>query len=258
MVCMQVWETLGCVAHRGGVVVSSAVLSVGVVQAVARVSGLQLELVARRTLDDHSATQRQADIRSGVVVSVAPRVLLPAHDEGEGLRVGWLEAPGRARWAHPTATVADSGDPAGGLDGPTAQLTYVLPPLFGGVELVMAWPEIGFAEQVVPMTLPDQAAVERASVSVWDAVTLSGSPPSWTSDLPVEGGRARYRPEEGLALVDPRVLWRSADALIVLTRLSSYDQVWQVELVGYARNTRADIAMAATRPQPHVQVPTSG
>ncbi|TMM35952.1 MAG: hypothetical protein E6F99_17355 [Actinobacteria bacterium] len=70
-------------AHRGGLVVRRPELTVGVVRAVSRPTGLELDLLARRPPDRRSATERQADIRAGRdAPPVVPRRLLPKFDEG--------------------------------------------------------------------------------------------------------------------------------------------------------------------------------
>src|SRR5690349_21489759 len=92
-------ETFGVLAHHGGLVVERPELTVGVVRAVSRPTGLELELLARRPLDRRSASERQADIRAGrAAPSTAARRLLPSFDEGIDLRVGWLDHDGRAHW----------------------------------------------------------------------------------------------------------------------------------------------------------------
>ncbi|GIE76983.1 hypothetical protein Aph02nite_29330 [Actinoplanes philippinensis] len=76
-------RTLGVLAHRGGLIAERPELTVGVLRAVSRPTGLELELVARRPLDRRSAGERQADIRAGRRgPAPAPRRLLPPYDEG--------------------------------------------------------------------------------------------------------------------------------------------------------------------------------
>jgi len=142
-------ETLGVLAHRGGLLVERPELSVGVVRAVSRPSGLEVELLARRPPDGRSATERQADIRAGRgVVRAAQRRLLPAFDEGMDLRAGWLDDDGRPHWEYGSRS-SSSGDAAGGGRGPSLRTVLALPPLFDRVSMVLAWPEIGFPETVV-------------------------------------------------------------------------------------------------------------
>src|SRR6476661_1969763 len=104
-------ETLGVLAHPGGLVVERPELSVGVVCAVSRPTGFELELLARRPLDRRSAVERQADIRAGrAAPPAAPRRLLPPFDEGIDLRVGWLDHDGRAHWQFASSWSSSSGD----------------------------------------------------------------------------------------------------------------------------------------------------
>ncbi|MDI5978619.1 hypothetical protein [Amycolatopsis magusensis] len=97
---MDTTETLGALAHPGGLLVRRPELTVGIVRVVSRLSALVIELLARRPLDRRSATERQRDIRDGLSSppKVASRQLLPASDEGMHLRAGWLDHTGRAHW----------------------------------------------------------------------------------------------------------------------------------------------------------------
>src|SRR6266487_423928 len=166
---MSMVETLGALAHHGGLVVERPELSVGIVRAVSRPTGLELELLARRPLDRRSASERQADIRGGrVEPSIAPRRLLPPFDEGIDLRVGWLDHYGRAHWEFGSGS-SSGGDHFEGTNGPSLRTVLRFPPLFDHASVVLAWPEIGFPETVVELSLPDRATVERNTVSIWDA-----------------------------------------------------------------------------------------
>jgi hypothetical protein len=139
-------ETLGVLAHRGGLVVDRPELSVGVVHAVSRPTGLELELIARRPLDSRSAAERQADIRAGRDARPsAPRRLLPQVDEGTDLRVGWLDRDGRAHWEYGSLS-SSSGDHFEGVNGPSLRTVLRFPPMFDNMSIVLAWPEIGFPE----------------------------------------------------------------------------------------------------------------
>src|SRR4029453_8642152 len=78
------FETLGVLAHHGGLVVERPELTVGVVRAVSRPTGLELELLARRPLDRRSASERQRG---------APRAGAPRHG---GRRAGFCRRSTRA------------------------------------------------------------------------------------------------------------------------------------------------------------------
>ncbi|MCS7481852.1 hypothetical protein ACFFQW_34895 [Umezawaea endophytica] len=222
---MEPIETLGVVAHPGGVLVRRPELTVGVVRAVARPSGLAVELLSR--------TPREVAIRP----AVAPRRLLPAYDEGMNLRVGWLEPDGRARWEYVTTERGRSSP-----TGPTERCgVYLLPPLFDEVSLVLAWPEIGFAETVLPLRLPARDEVEAAATSVWDAPRL-GVPVTEEFDRHVSDfGPLDLAIEEGVVLAGPTVLHGSADAVVVLTRATAVGTALSVELLSIARGALAAV-----------------
>jgi len=220
---MEPIEILGVVAHPGGVLVRRPELTVGVVRAVARPSGLAVELLSR--------TPRKVAIRP----AVAPRRLLPEYDEGMDLRVGWLEAGGRARWEY---AVSERG-----RTSPTAPTercgVYLLPPLFDEVSLVLAWPEIGFPETVFPLRLPARDEVAAVATSVWDA-------PRHGVPVTEEFGRhhADYGPldlaiEEGVVLAGPTVLHGSEDAVVVLTRATAVGSALSMEVISIARGALA-------------------
>jgi hypothetical protein len=232
--------TLGALAHRGGLLVRRPELVIGVVQAVSRPSGLSLELIARRPLDRRDATQRQRDIRArrGEPARVAPRQLLPEHDEGENLRFAWLDQAGRAHWEYSSMSSSWSGDDHTGSDGPSWRFTYVLPPAFDQLSLVLAWPEIGFDETVVTIPLPDRATVERATTSIWRAPV--GAQPV-TGPL-TDHHIAHHAPvpiEEGTVIAAPRVLHRGDHAAVVLTRLTAIGTALSIELFGVVTGPRA-------------------
>lgn len=233
-------ETLGVLAHHGGLVVETPELSVGIVCAVARPDGLDLELIARRPLDRRSASERQADIRarrSGP--PMAPRRLLPPFDEGIDLRVGWLDHDGRAHWEFGSLS-SSSGDHYEGTSGPSLQTVLRFPPLFDHASVVLAWPEIGFAETVVDLSLPDRATVERDTVSIWDApLEVRRAPTSLNhrvgafpfEELAVETGRM---------VAGPRVLSRGYEAVVVLTRLTRVGQALSMEILSVANDERVN------------------
>jgi hypothetical protein len=231
--------TLGAVAHRGGLLVRRSELTVGVAQAVARPSGLRLELIARRPVDRRDPAERQRDIRFGrdSPLTRAPRVLLPEFDEGEDLRLGWLDEAGRAHWEFPSSMSSWPGDSYDGFVGPNWRLAYDLPPLFDQVSIVLAWPEIGFDEAVVTITLPDRATVDRAFTSIWQA-------PLDTLPIPElsHHSAAHHEPmpvETGTVVATPRVLHRDPHAAIALTRVTAIGPALCLELLGAVTGPRA-------------------
>ena len=217
-------------------------LSVGVVRAVSRLSALEIELIARRPLDRRSATERQQDIRAGLPnhPAVAPRRLLPAYDEGVDLRVGWLDEAGHAHWEFATSYSGSSGDHFLGTSGPFCRAVFRFPPAFDRMSLVLAWPEIGFPETVIPVPLPDRATVERASASIWQApLDVRPSPEGLTHRV----GDYLDPPalETGTNVAPPRVLHRRDHrAAVVLTRLTAADSLLSVELFCVAKGDDAD------------------
>jgi hypothetical protein len=192
-------DALGVIAHRGGLVAESHVLTVGVVAAIARPGGLELDLIARRPRNQPAAAP-------------AARRLLPAYDEGLDLRVGWLDADGRAHWEYPARTSSD---------GYEYRSVVTLPSLFGRASVVFAWPEIGFPETVVDLPLPDRATVERDTVPIEEAPVRAGTAPAGLrhrlGELPPDNPAI----ETGRIVADQQVLHRSATAVVVLTRLTA-------------------------------------
>lgn len=235
-------ETLGALAHSGGLIVERPELTVGVLRAISRPDGLEIELLARRPRDHRTALQRQADIRARRDGSpaAAARHLLPQHDEGENLRFGWLDGDGRAHWAYPSHGSYDSGGTAEEDWGPTLRSAYQIPPLFDEASFVLAWPEIGFPETVIRVALPDRAAAQRATVSIWEA-------PVRVSVVPV--GSLTYRDDEllttqvaieaGQAVAAPRVLYRGEHAVVVLTRLVAVGPLLSMQVRSVARGDAA-------------------
>lgn len=238
-------ETLGVLAHRGGLVVERPELSVGVVRAVSRPRGLEVELLARRPLDRRSATERQADIRAGRGVAPAsPRRLLPRFDEGTDLRVGWLDHDGQPHWEFGSLS-SNSGDAAGGTLGPSLRTVLDLPPLFDHVSLVLAWPEIGFPETVVGLTLPDRATVERDTVSIWRAPLDALRAPKLRIRSFAAFPPGDVAPEAGRIVAGPRVLSRGDRAVVVLTRLTAVGPALSMEVLSVAEEHVADAVAAA-------------
>lgn len=238
-------ETLGVVAHRGGLVVERPELTVGVVSAVSRPGWLELELLARRPLDRRSGPERQADIRAGRAGPVvAPRRLLPQYDEGLELRVGWLDDGGRAHWEYGSWS-SSSGDHFEGVHGPSLRTTLRFPPLFDRVGLVLAWPELGFAEAVVELPLPDRATVERETVSIWDAPVRARRP---AEPLTYRDGDSGFDPvpvEAGRIVAGPQVLSRAGGAAVVLTRVTAVGEVLALEINSVAAGAGDDSGQGA-------------
>ncbi|MFD1374078.1 hypothetical protein [Actinoplanes sichuanensis] len=224
-------QTLGVLAHRGGLIAEHPQLTVGVLRAVSRPGGLELELMARRPLDRRGPTERQADIRAGRTgPAPAPRNLLPPYDEGLDLRVGRLDEAGHAHWVYPRSTSSFSGDHAGGTHGPTLQTLILLPPVFDRLSLVLAWPEIGFPETVVDLPLPSRATVHRDTVSIWDAPVHTSRPPETLRHRAGVLPATEPEAETGRIIAGPRVLARCEDAVVVLNRLTETGDMLSFEL----------------------------
>jgi hypothetical protein len=240
--------TLGVLAHRGGLLVRRPELTVGVVQAVSRTSGLSVEVIARRPLDRRDATQRQRDIRLQQPLA-APRGLLPDYDEGQNLRLGWLDRAGRAHWEYSTTSSSSSADDHTGSDGPNWRCTFVLPPMFDQVSLVLAWPEIGFEETAVTIPLPDRASVERATTSIWQAPVASVPVTEPLTDHRTDD-HVRVPIEAGTVIAAPRVLHRSEHVAVALTRLTAIGSALSIELHSVATGPVADTLMAQSFPPP--------
>ncbi|MFC4063408.1 hypothetical protein [Actinoplanes subglobosus] len=192
-------DTLGVTAHRGGLIAESQVLTVGVVSAIARPGGVELDLIARRP-------------RSLPAVAAAARRLLPAYDEGLDLRVGWLGAGDHALWEYPSRTSSDGYEYRSVVD---------LPPLFDRMSMVLAWPEIGFPETVVDLPLPGRTAVERGTVSVWEAPARFTAPPPGLRHRLGEHPPDHPAIEAGRIVAGQQVLCRSDTAVVVLSRLTA-------------------------------------
>jgi hypothetical protein len=241
-------ETLGVLAHRGGLLVQRPELSVGVVRAISRPTGLELELLARRPLDRRSATERQADIRAGRdAPPVAPRRLLPPFDEGTDLRVGWLDKDGRAHWEFGSCS-ASSGDYYEGTNGQSLHTVLHFPPLFDHVSVVLAWPEIGFPETVVGLALPDQAAVESNTVSIWDAPLHAKPVPDSLNHRVAAFPFNELAVEAGRVVAVPQVLSRGEHAVVVLTRLTAVGAALSMEILSVAKEERAHAIVATVFP----------
>ncbi|GAB3907288.1 hypothetical protein GCM10029964_105300 [Kibdelosporangium lantanae] len=238
-------DTLGALAHHGGMLVERPELTVGLLTAISRTSGLEIELLARQPLDRRDPEQRKREIRQRV--EPAPRRLLPQFDEGMDLRVGRLNGD-RAEWLFTNGTSGSSGDHYQGTFGPSIQGTFLLPATYDTVDLVLAWPEIGFPETVVTLPLPDQATVTRATVDVWQAPVNAQAPPTlskeenagWVGQVAVEAGRS---------VAAPRVLNRGKNAVVVLRRLTVLDSLVSLAIEGAGPDTaQPDIFFERTFP----------
>lgn len=209
-------EVLGAVAHPGGLLVRHPEVSIGVVRAAARSSGLTLDLIARTPRDPNGA----------------PRPDLTGPGEWAWHRVGWLDSGGQVHWQH---MISGEFGGMGGGDTVEHRGLCVLPPLFGEVSLVFEWSEIGFPETVVPLVLPTREEVERTERSIWSAPRAG---------VPVEeeferdhSDRRLDRPalEQGVAVAAPMVLHRSDDAAVVLNRLTDHGSQLSLEVLSVAR-----------------------
>jgi hypothetical protein len=242
-------ETLGVPAHPGGLLVERPELTVGLVRATSSLTGLEVELIARRPPDRRTGPERQADIRAGRdVPAVAARRLLPAYDEGMDLRFARLDEHGHAQWAFPLSSASDTGF-SDGRSGPSLRTLYQLPPVFGAGSFVLAWPEIGFPETVLHLTLPDRATVERGTVRIWQAP----APPTSTPDPGLRHRDARavlpaVQVERGRSVAAPRLLRRAEHAVVVLNRLTAAGPVLSLEIRSVARGDVAGSITARSFP----------
>jgi hypothetical protein len=233
--------TLGLVVHRGAVVLRAERVVAGVRRVVARPAGLEVHIRARRRSDPRSAQERQADIRAGRdAVRAAARRLLPAYDEGMALRLGWLTGPDRAQWGYPQRE-AGSGDD---LDA-----VFAVPA--GVRRLVLAWPEVGMPETVVPLDLPPAAEIAAAAVSIWQAPTGALPMPA---DLPSGPEPAVLVPpatDLGTVVAGPRVLHRAAGAAVVLEHLTVHRDGLELGVlsVAHGRVARAVTHAGQLRPE---------
>ena len=223
-------ETLGLLGHPGGILVDHPRLRVGVVTAISRHDGLELELVARSPRNPDSMTDPPA-----------PRVLLPRYEEGMNLRVAWLDADDRPHWEYGSVDVS-AGYP---FNGTILQTRLLLPPMFDRARIVLAWPEIGFPEAVVTLPLPDREAVVRAEASVWTAPVDPRPLPTVLTFRPAALHSLDVDAEAGLILSGPRVLHRGDDAVVVLTRLTLVGPALSLELHSIARGRPGGAATTA-------------
>ncbi|MBU2665617.1 hypothetical protein KOI35_19075 [Actinoplanes bogorensis] len=202
-------QTLGVPAHPGGLLVDDPALTVGVVQMTSRNDGLEIDLVARR----------------GQPAPPAERRLLPAYDEGVDLRVGWLDANGRAHWEY--GSIAD--------DGSTHRTRVVLPAQFDRLDLVLAWPEIGFPEHSSSFAVPSRAEAERGVVSIWEAPVDMAPVPGGVRDSEGDDDLEPPPLEAGRLCAAPRVLARDRDGVVVLSRLTAVGSTLAMAVESFAR-----------------------
>lgn len=249
-------ETLGVPAHPGGMLVERPELTVGLVRATSRPSGLEVELLARRPPDRRSAWERQADIRYGRdAVAAAARHLLPEADEGMELRFARIDDHGRVHWSHPERLSTGTGEPAGPT-GPTRRALYRLPPMFGAGSFVLAWPEIGFPETVVHLALPDRATVDRDTIGIWETPAPPTRPPdtglTHREDPPE---LSAVEVERGRTATAPRLLRRAGHAVVVLTRLTAVGPFLSMEILSLARGGPAGDLSAHGFPPTYRETP---
>lgn len=155
--------------------------------------------------------------------------------------MGWLDSDRHVRWEYPHSSESSSGGSADDGPSPSLRATFMLPPLFEAMTLLLAWPEIGFPETSIELALPAAGTVEHASVSIWDAELPDPRTPSWARQITADPDSAAPIAEEtGTAIAQPQTLHRSTDAALVLTRLSAYENVLQATITGVARGTTAD------------------
>ncbi|MFD9732831.1 hypothetical protein [Umezawaea sp. NPDC059074] len=146
------------------------------------------------------------------------------YDGGIDLRFGWVDE-GRVRWVVPVLGETWLYQ----FPNDHFRAVFALPPLFGEVSWVVAWPRVGLAETVVAVALPERAAVERDDVPVWTA----------GSGTPVVGEFERRDAEPVLDLVDvetgvavasPVVLHGSDRAVVVLARVTAVGALLALEV----------------------------
>ncbi|GAA0932140.1 hypothetical protein [Virgisporangium aurantiacum] len=240
-------ETLGLLGHPGGILVDHPRLRVGVVAAISRRDGLELELVARSPRNPDSMTDPPA-----------PRVLLPRYEEGMNLRVAWLDADDRPHWEYGSVDVS-TGYP---FNGTVLQTRMLLPPMFDRARIVLAWPEIGFPEAVVTLPLPDREAVTDAEVSVWTAPVDARPVPTGLAFRPTTLHSLDVDAEAGLILSGPRVLHRGDHAVVVLTRLTLVGPALSLDIHSIARGRPGGVATMAAmygpRHRSHAENPPEG
>jgi hypothetical protein len=238
-------DAVGVLAHRGGLLAATPEVTVGVVRAVSRADRLEFELIARAPGD-----------RIGPHRTRRP----PGYGEGRDPRLGWLDGDGRVRWAYPAR-----GSAPGHRQSPDSyfRATFALPPLFDEVSLVLAWPEIDFPETVITLPLPDQAAVDRATTSIW-------SPGTGTPVVADRWHRRSADPifdqidvESGTVVAGPAVLHGSEQAAVVLTRVTAVGALLSMEVLSVARGEVATAVDAhvfdpALRRAPQLRGPMRG
>lgn len=231
-------ETVGVLAHRGGLLVNRPDVTIGVVRAVSRLDGLEIEVVSR--------VPRDRILPSSPSSPRAPRRLLPAYDEGVDLRLGWLDGDGRVHWEY---LVSSSSHAHHQTPYRRFHAGFVLPPMFDQVSLVLAWPEIWFPETVITLPLPDRETVERGDSTVWrpgDGVAVTEEwerRPATPVRDPVE-----IEVESGTVVAGPVVLHGAEQATVVLTRATVVGPLLSLEVENMARGATAIAVRAAEFP----------
>ncbi|MFD9732830.1 hypothetical protein [Umezawaea sp. NPDC059074] len=223
-------ETVGVVAHRGGLLVDRRELTVGVVRMTSRVDGLQVELIARVP----------RELAGPPSLPHPDRDRLSPYEGGRSLRFGWLDGDGGVRWQYASS----------GLSMTLAEWSYrrfhylyVLPPLFDEVTLVLAWPEIGFPTTPVVLPLPGRAEVERDDSPLW--APGIGLPDTEERDrLLAEPLPDEVLIETGTVVAAPVVLHGSAEAVVVLSRVTAVGALLALEVHTFARGA-AEAAVRA-------------
>jgi hypothetical protein len=102
--------------------------------------------------------------------AVIERRSLPEFDVSDTLRLGVATASGAARWLDPYQSTS-----SGGEDRYRLEASYWVTPLprEGLLTLACAWPEIGLAETLTDLILPDLAAKAAGTRRLWDATNSS-------------------------------------------------------------------------------------
>jgi hypothetical protein len=220
-------ESLGVVVHPGELVVRGEVVAVALRRVVAHGSWWDVYAAAVRRPDPRSALERQADIRARRGgVQPAPRRLLPAVDGGTDLRLGQLTGPDRATWAYPKQW----------SDGQLYEAVYEVP---AGADLVLAWPELGVPETVVPIDVPDSPV----PVPVWDAPSAARpAPPGLRAAQPPTVDWEQVAAEVGRVVAGPSVLHRGERAVVVVEHVTATRHGLRLGLSARARGGAAQRA----------------
>jgi hypothetical protein len=222
-------ETVGVLAHRGGFLVHRPEVTIGVVRAVSRLDGLEIEVISRVPRD-----------RLGPSGPASPHRLPPVHDKRVDLRLGWLDGDGRVRWEH-----FSSGSSTAHFRTPYRRFQgiFALPPLFDRVSLVLAWPEVHFPETVITLPLPDRETVERSDSTAWRAGGGTAVTDEWDR-RPATPVLDPVEVESGTVVAGPVVLHGAERAAVVLTRATAVGPLLSLEVLSIARG-EVETAVAA-------------